>query len=422
MNWMEKTLALLVVAALPAQDMVTDARAEAPAFPANPAFAAALFTPFDFEQDSQEDRYYERGTSALQENRWDRAVEAFSEAVKLGGRRVDGALYWKAYAQNKQGQRAEALTTLGQLMKDFPGSRWLNEAKVLEIEIRQASGQSVAPERESDEELKLVAINALLNTDAERAVPMLEKLLQGNQSPKLKERALFVLTQSNSPRAREVVAQFARGSSNPDLQMKALNYLGIYGNKENRQLLAEIYASSSDREVKRRILHSFMVSRDRERLLAAAKGEASPELRAEAIHLLGVMGARTELSELYQAESSVEVKEKILHAMFISGNAERLIEVARSEKEPKLRLRAIHSLGIMGQPRTGDTLVSLYDAEKDTAVRKAVIQGLFIQGNASGLISLAKKETDMELKKEIVGKLSLIKSKEAVDYLMEILK
>ncbi len=66
--------------------------------------------------------------------------------------------------------------------------------------------------------------------------------------------------------------------------------------------------------------------------------------------------------------------------------------------------------------------MSLYEAEKDTAVRKAVIQGLFIQGNASALISLAKKETDMELKKEIVGKLSLMRSKEAVDYLMEILK
>jgi HEAT repeat protein len=419
---MEKTLTLLVVAAFPAWDMATNARAEGLALPANPALAAAISTPLNFEQDAREDRYYERGTSALNESRWDRAVEAFSEAVKLGGRRVDGALYWKAYAQNKQGQRAEALTTLGQLAKTFPDSRWLNEAKVLEVEIRQASGQTVAPESESDEELKLIAINALLNTDAERAVPMLEKLLQGNQSPKLKERALFVLTQSKSPRAREVVAQFARGSSNPDLQMKALNYLGIYGDKENRQLLAEIYASSSDREVKRRILHSFMVSRDRERLLAAAKGEASPELRAEAIQQLGVMGARTELADLYQTETSIEVKEKILHSMFISGNAERLIELARNEKEPRLRLAAIRSLGIMGSPRTGEALVSLFVAEKDVSLRKAVIEGLFIQGNASALIALAKKETDMELKKAIVGKLSLMKSKEAVDYLMELLK
>jgi HEAT repeat protein len=421
MNWMEKTLTLLVVAAFPAQDMVTDARAEAPAFPANPTFVAALF-PLNLEQDSREDRYYERGTSALNERRWDAAAEAFGEAVKLGGRRVDGALYWKAYAQNKQGQRAEALATLGQLVKTVPGSRYLSDAKALEVEIRQASGQPVPPEAESDEELKLIAINALLNTDAERAVPMLEKLLQGNQSPKLKERALFVLAQSNSPRAREVVAQFARGSSNPDLQMKALSYLGIYGSKENRQLLADIYASSSDREVKRRILHSFMVSNDRERLLAAAKGEASPELRAEAIQQLGVMGARNELWELYQAESSLEVKEKILRSMFVGGNAERLIEVARTEKEPKLRLAAIHSLGIMGSRRTGDALASLYETENDVVVRKAVIQGLFIQGNATALIGLAKKETDLNLKKEIVGKLSLMRSKEAVDYLMEILK
>jgi HEAT repeat protein len=421
MNRMEKTLTVLVVAVLAAPDMAMNARAETPPFTANTAVAGPP-APAYFEQDSREDRYYERGTSALNERRWDAAAEAFGEAVKLGGRRVDGALYWKAYAQNKQGQRAEALATLGQLMKTFPSSRYLNDAKALEVEIRQASGQPVAPEAESDEELKLIAINALLNTDAERAVPMLEKLLQGNQSPKLKERALFVLTQSNSPRAREVVAQFARGSSNPDLQMKALSYLGIYGNKENRQLLAEIYASSSDTEIKRRILQSFMVSNDRERLLAAAKGEASPELRAEAIQQLGVMGARNELWELYQAESSLEVKEKILHAMFIGGNAERLIEVARTEKEPKLRLAAIRNLGIMGSRRTADALASLYETDADVAVRKAVIQGLFIQGNATALIALAKKETDMNLKKEIVGKLSVMKSKEAVDYLMEILK
>jgi hypothetical protein len=76
----------------------------------------------------------------------------------------------------------------------------------------------------------------------------------------------------------------------------------------------------------------------------------------------------------------------------------------------------------MGSRRTGDALVSLYETEKDTTVRKAVIQGLFIQGNGSALVGLARKETDMELKKEIVGKLSLIRSKESIDYLMEILK
>ncbi len=60
---------------------------------------------------------YERGTQALDQRRWDRAQALFDDVIKLKGRRVDGALYWKAYAQNKQGQRAEALATLCDLAK-----------------------------------------------------------------------------------------------------------------------------------------------------------------------------------------------------------------------------------------------------------------------------------------------------------------
>jgi HEAT repeat protein len=410
MDRMKKILAVLIALGLHGAHTAAVA-----AFPAPPA-------PLGFTQDSREDKYYESGTSAVNERRWDRAVEAFNDAVKAGGRRVDGALYWKAYAENKQGQRAEALATLGELRKRFPGSRWLSEAKALEVEIRQASGQTGTPERESDEDLKLLALNALINTDAEVAVPILEKLLLGDQSPKLKERALFVLTQSNSSRAREVLAQFARESSNPDLQKKALTYLGIYGSAENRQLLAEIYGSSSDPEVKRTILQSFRASGDRERMLAAAKEESSPELRGDVIEQLGGMGARTELWKLYQAENSLEVKERIVRAMFIAADAERLIELARTEEEPKLRQAAIYNLGIMGTGRAGATLASLYETEQDTAVRKAVIQGLFFQGNGAALVALAKKETDPDLKKEIVARLLMMNSKVATEYLMEVLK
>src|SRR5262249_33522929 len=157
------------------------------------------------------------------------AVESFNTVVQIGGGRADGALYWKAYALDKQAQRAEALAVLGELQKSFPNSRWMKEAKALEVEVRQAAGQKVAPEKESDEELKLLALNGLLHSNAEQAVPMLEKILSGsNQSPKLKERALFVLIQSGSPKAREAVAQIAKGTSNPDLQMKAIHYLGVF--------------------------------------------------------------------------------------------------------------------------------------------------------------------------------------------------
>ena len=116
--------------------------------------------------EDEETQLYERGTQALDQRRWDRAQQLFDDVIKLKGRRIDGALYWKAYAQNKQGQRPEALATLAALRSGHPQSRWLKDAAVLEVEVRQASGQSVSPEKTGDEELKLIAINSLLHSDS----------------------------------------------------------------------------------------------------------------------------------------------------------------------------------------------------------------------------------------------------------------
>jgi hypothetical protein len=368
-----------------------------------------------------ENQLYERGTQALDERRWERAEELFDDVVKLKGRRADAALYWKAYAQNKLGQRGEALATIAALRNGYSRSRWLNEAGALEVEIRQASGQSVSPDKAADEELKLIAINSLLHTDAEKALPMLEKFLQGNQPAKLKEKALFVLSQSGSPRAREIVAGIARGSSNPELQMEALKYLGLFGGRESRQLLSEIYASPASLEVKKAILRSFMVGGERDRLLTAAKGETVPELRREAIRQLGVMGAQVELWQLYQSESAVENKKEIIRSMFVSGNADRLLELARTERDPSLRRTAIRNLGLMGSSRTGEALVSLYASEKEPEIKKEIIQAFFLQNNAKALVDIARKESDPEMKKHAVQKLSLMNSKEGTEYLMEIL-
>ncbi len=377
----------------------------------------------DREQEKREhiDELYDQATEALDQSHWDKAIEDFTRVAEANGGRADGALYWKAYAQNKLGRRADSLASLRQLEKTYPHSRWINDAKALEVEVRQASGRPASPESEANDDLKLLAINSLMNTDIDRALPMLEKFLQGNQPPKLKERALFVLAQSGSPRARQVLADAARGKSNPDLQVKALQYLALFGGKESRQVLAEIYASSNDTDVKRSILHGFMISGERERLLNAAKSEKNPELRMDAIHQLGVMGAGDELWQLYQTEPSAEVKEAILHSLFIGGKPDKLEEVARNEKDANLRRAAIHSLGLMGGDRAGTFLTSLYKTEKDPSLRGEILSSLFIQGNAKALIEVARTENNPELKRAAIKKLSLMHSKEATDYMMELL-
>jgi hypothetical protein len=364
---------------------------------------------------------YEDGQEAIEEGRWQRAVERFTQLAESKSSRADAAMYWRAYALDRLGQKAEALTATAELIKNYPTSKWIADAKALELQVRQSSGQSVRPEATGDEELKLLALQGLQHSDPEQAVPMIEKILQGPQSPRLKERALFVLAQSNSTRARQVLAGIARGGSNPDLQLKAIQYLGVHGGRENRDILAQIYDTSTDVNIKRRILRSFGVSGDRARVLAAATGEGSPELRAEAVQQLGVMGAHDELWQLYQKESTVDVKKRVIQAMFVGGNVTRMSELALNEQNVDLRRAAIRNLGLMGSARSGDTLTTLYGREKDVAIKKEIVNAFFLQNNAEQLVAIARKETDPVMRKDIVNRLSHMRSKVALDYLMEIL-
>jgi HEAT repeat protein len=340
---------------------------KAPVAPMAPMPAPMPGKPMKFRFDNGS---YESGKSALDNHNYERAVEIFNRVIdsrdfRNPSSRADGAYYWKAYALNKLGKRDEALAALAELSKQFPQSGWLNDAKALQAEVQQAKGQPLSPENQADEDLKLYAINALMNSDSERAIPLLEGLLNNpKMSPKLKERALFVLAQSRTDKAHEIVGRYAKGASNPDLQLTAVQYLGTYRSNESRALLADVYKSATDLTVKRTVLRSFEVSRDVE-------------------HLTGI---------------------------------------ARSEQNVELRGEAVRQLGNIRDDQAVASLVSVYGSESDKDIKAEILNSLGNQGAVKQLIECARKETDPELKRTAVRKLSQMKSKEALDYLAELLK
>ena len=369
----------------------------------------------------EQDRYQE-ATDALDDHEWRRAIQLFNEVARMNGAHADAAIYWEGYAQAKNGDRTDALATLVELRKAFPQSKYIEDAKALEVEIRQNAGEAVAPEHESDDDVKLMAINGLLNSDPDRAIPILENILRSpTQSGKMKDRALFVLSQTSAPRATEVLTRIAKDGSNRSLQARALKYVGIMGGENSRKILEDVYRSSGDVEVKHSVLKSFMISGDRARLYALARSEQNPELRADAVRQLGVMGARNELGELYKSETSVDVKRDIIKAMFIGGSADKLGELARNETNPELRIAAIKSLGLVGGEHSSAILKSLYESDQNVEVRHAVIKALFLHGDAKTLVALGRAEKNPDLRKSIVSQLSIMNSKDAADFLMEIL-
>jgi hypothetical protein len=141
---------------------------------------------------------YAAGTRAINEGRWANAEAIFAMVAGQHGDHADGALYWKAYAENKQDKRKPALATCTELSRAFPTSSWIHECGALEIEIHSKTGKPVDPTTVADDDLKLLALNSLMQKDESRALAQIQEILNTDSSEKLKQEALFILGQHYS--------------------------------------------------------------------------------------------------------------------------------------------------------------------------------------------------------------------------------
>ena len=370
---------------------------------------------------TREDEVYSAAQDALHNGEYDNAIKTFEEVARMRGRKADAAFYWKAYALNKAGDKAQALTTVADLRKGYPKSNYLHDAEVLVQQIHSSTGQTPNPENVSDEELKMLALESLMNSDPERAVPLLDKVINGNSSPKLKDKALFVLSQSGSEKAQQILMTLAKANNQPDLQRRAIRYMGMNGSGRNRIVLKEIYNSSSDVAVKKSVFQAWLMSGDKESVIAVARTEKSPELRREAIHYLGMMGGRTELREMYKSSDAPDTREAVIQGMLMSGDSQGLMDIANVEKDPKVLDKAIRTLGMVGGQESLAALTTIYGSHAEIEIKKSVIHALFLHGAGKEMVALARKETNPELKRELVQKMSLMGSPEINEYMMEIL-
>jgi len=366
---------------------------------------------------------YADGTRAINESRWSDAAGLFQRVAQMHGEHAEGALYWEAYAENKGGQPGNALHLCGELRAKYPKSRWLNECGALEIEIRGKSGNPVSPQGEADENLKLLAVNALMQQDEAQAVPILKKILAGNQSDELKKRALFVLAQSHSPQAEALLSQIAQGQSGPELQIRAIRMIATARGKQADETLSTIYQQSKDVQVKRAILQSYLITGSSQKALEAARHESDPELAKTARQTLGAMGAVDDLLTIYRGSNSVVVKEQVISALIASGSkgVSALTQIVQSEQDAELRRRAVRNLGIAGGASAAPTLVTMYQKNADEETRRAAAQGLFLANDAHDLVVLARAEKDPKMKQYLVQQLSLMHNDEAKKYMLEIL-
>jgi hypothetical protein len=373
--------------------------------------------------DTHENQLYSDATRAINEGRWSDADPLLDQVYSLHGHRSDAALYWKAYVKNKEGRSSDALEACAALRQNYSQSNWLKECSALEIEIRGKSGSPVQPQAEDNEELKLLALNSLMQGGNANALPILQQILEGQQSERLKERALFVLAQDQSNAGRALLGQIVRGEKNPNLQIKAIHLIAAAQGPGSAETLGSVYAKSSDPSVKKAVLDAYLVMNAPDKLVQTAQHESDAQLARHAVSELGAMGAVSRLSEIYRGTSSKELKSAIINAYVPAGakGAEELSALASSEQDPELRRKAIRNMGVTGGTAIAPSLLAIYSKSSDEETKKAVIDALFVAGDAHDLVALARSEKDPGARKKIVSQLAVMQDKEATDYMLEIL-
>jgi len=378
---------------------------------------------FTFSQ-SGEGGSYDSGLNLLGAGQYEQAIVRFDRVIAQKSTRADGAMYHKAYAQFKLGRNADSQETIALLRKEFPQSRYLNDAKVLEADARRLKPEEIKGNDEDD--LKLLAISAMQYTEPERAIPALEGVLTATNSLKVKKRAIFQLAQINNPRAHAILLNYAKGAGNPDLQLEAIRYMAVNHDKQTTASeLQQIYQSTQDTNVKLAIISAFRSSGNTPELVSIAQSSGTPiAIRQSAVSGVANVGGPQDLWSLYQKETDKDLRLQMVSAFGSMGALDQLSQILKTEKDPEVRRRAVRSLGNMRTEQTGKILVDMYGSEQDVDTRKAVISALGNQNNAEALIAIARKEPNLPLKTEIVRRLSEMapRSKAAADYLTEIIK
>jgi hypothetical protein len=254
----------------------------------------------------------------MDENRWQEAVSAFDKVIRDKGKRVDAALYWKAYSLNKLGKTQLAIATCDQLHSQFADSPWNKDCNAISVDVQvdpkvMTADQTkmkmdhvhphvrIAPirpdmgggeggvTRGSDEDLKILALNSMLYRDPTTALPLLRGILSGNQPLRVKKHALFVLAQSKSPEAEGILRDAALGKLDPQLQGQAIQAMAVFQGKRANDTLAEVYRTTTDPKIKNSIISAMFITKDASRMVEMARSEKDLELKRRIVSELALM-------------------------------------------------------------------------------------------------------------------------------------
>lgn len=365
-------------------------------------------------------------------------VDKYPKSDKAGE-----ALYWRAWALNRLGTSRrskadldDALQAVDRLKNEYAKSPSASDAPALRTQIRSAQASlgdsraavDLATEAKSlrrsssscgskaDEEVRMAALEGLMQMNAEDAVPILKDVLKQRDECRieLRKKAVFLLSQKRGNDAATALLDVARNDPSIDVRGDALYWLSQSRAELAIPMLDSVLFSAGDVEIRKKAVFSLsQFSRDeraRTSLERAAEDEKMPEdIRSDAIFWLG----NNNLADLeffrmlFRKTKEVELRGKIVYAVSQMRRPEAaawLLDLARDKSfDVETRKGAIFHLSQRGK-LDFEQLSTLYEQSKGEPEIQDQI--LFVYSTrrepiaVDKLMAVAKSDPDIDRRKQ----------------------
>lgn len=425
---------------------------------------SAVQAPAAWAPQDPADSLYRAARRALNDQDYARAAQLFNRIRAESRYRSSEyralAFYYEAFARQRVGGRAElqrARAALEQMQREHPDA-WreqrdapalmarLNADLARQGDTRAAQAvqaRSTAAARsactDGNMAVRVEALNALLQMDAESALPILEEVMKrrGDEcSAELRRKAVFLIAQKRTERTADLLLDAARNDPDSEVQEQAVFWLSQVDDQRAVTALEEILKNSGNAKVQERAI--FAISQHRHARAAellrnyALRPDVSDEMRGQAIFWIGQSrGAENVrfLHEIYPRLNSREVKEKVIFSVAQNRSdesADWLVARALDQNE-HVELRK-HALFWAGQQRALPIarLSELYDRMPGRELKEQLVFALSQRARdpeaVDVLMKIARTEKDAEIRKQAIFWLGQSRDPRAAKFLLELIK
>ena len=267
---------------------------------------------------------------------------------------------------------------------------------------------------EDEDDSRIFAIQALMNSNSERAVPLLKKVLERRDSASvcLRRFAMMVAAQQGDD-AADLLITSARNDPDAEVRKQAIFWLSQTNDPRVVPILDSVIRTSDDDELRGSAVFALSQQRGAEarRVLRnyAEREDINDESRTQALFFIAQGNTPEDMAYLrsvYGKMKSSESKQQVMAVMMSHQsreNAQWLIGIAKNRNEDmELRKQALFFAGHAGA--TTDDLLSVYNSLPDDPELRQHM--LVVLGQRSSdpaavghLIQIARTEKDPELRK-----------------------